>query len=270
MVIVIIIISALGNRPQGSKALYYLCVVLFGLLMIVMLYVSGFSIYQTVPKTLAGWESSVTLFQTSPAFRDILISLASTYVLYFFSSFAYGEPWHMFTSFGQYMLLLPSYVNILMVYAFCNTHDVSWGTKGDNKAESLGTAHVTTNKNGTQTVRVEVPTEKEDINSKYDEFLRELAVPEVKKASHRDAKTKQEDYYKLFRTRLVLTWMFSNALLVIVMSSDAFLQWVTNNNPNKQRSYNPYLTFIFWSVAGLSAIRFVGSTMYLILRIIFG
>lgn len=270
MVIVVIIISALGNRPQGSKALYYLCVVLFAILMMVMLYVAGFTVYQTVPKTFAGWKSAVTLFETSPAFRDIIISLGSTYVLYFFSSFIYGEPFHMFTSFAQYMLLLPSYVNILMVYAFCNTHDVSWGTKGDNKVESLGAAPVTTNKNGTQTVRVEVPTEKADINASYDNFLKELAVPEVKKAQHRDAKTKQEDYYKLFRTRLVLTWMFSNALLIIVMSSDAFLQYITQNNPNKQRAYNPYLTFIFWSVAGLSAVRFFGSTMYLILRIVFG
>jgi len=117
---------------------------------------------------------------------------------------------------------------------------------------------------------VEVPTERADINAAYDQFLRDLAVPEEKKKGHRDAATKQEDYYKLFRTRLVLTWMFSNALLIIVMSSEAFLNWITANNPNKQKSYNPYLTFIFWSVAGLSAIRFLGSTAYLLLRLVFG
>lgn len=36
------------------------------------------------------------------------------------------------SSFLQYLVLVPSYINILMVYAFCNLHDVSWGTKGDN------------------------------------------------------------------------------------------------------------------------------------------
>ena len=38
------------------------------------------------------------------------------------------EPWHMFTSFLPYMLLSPTYVNILNVYAFCNLDDVgrSW------------------------------------------------------------------------------------------------------------------------------------------------
>lgn len=47
----------------------------------------------------------------------------------------------MLTSFVQYLLLLPSYVNILLIYAFCNLHDVSWGTKGDNgSAKDLGQA----------------------------------------------------------------------------------------------------------------------------------
>ena len=47
----------------------------------------------------------------------------------------------MLTSFIQYLLLLPSYVNILLVYAFCNLHDVSWGTKGDNGSnKDLGSA----------------------------------------------------------------------------------------------------------------------------------
>jgi cellulose synthase/poly-beta-1,6-N-acetylglucosamine synthase-like glycosyltransferase len=27
-------------------------------------------------------------------------------------------------------LLAPSFTNVLNVYAFCNLHDVSWGTKG--------------------------------------------------------------------------------------------------------------------------------------------
>lgn len=61
---------------------------------------------------------------SQPTFRDIVISTASTYGLYLFSSLLYLDPWHMVTSFFQYMLLLPTYVNILNVYAFCNTHDV--------------------------------------------------------------------------------------------------------------------------------------------------
>jgi chitin synthase len=56
--------------------------------------------------------------------RSAVISLISTYGLYFIISFLFFEPYHMFSSFGQYMLLVPFYVNILNVYAFCNIHDV--------------------------------------------------------------------------------------------------------------------------------------------------
>ncbi|KAL1923589.1 uncharacterized protein VTP21DRAFT_8569 [Calcarisporiella thermophila] len=269
MVIVIIFISALGNRPQGSKWLYRICVVLFGVIMMIMFYVSGFTIYHSVPKTLEGWKQTLVLLRTSPVFRDIVISLGSTYLLYFVASFLHLEPWHMFTSFLQYLLLMPSYINILMVYAFCNTHDVSWGTKGDNNAASLGAAPVTKSESGKQIVRVEMPVEQHDISAAYEEMLRELSVPEVKKEQKRDAKTKQEDYYKLFRTNLVLSWAFSNALLIITMTSDWFNDLISNNQ-DVRRGFNPYLTFIFWAVAFLSAVRFLGCVTYLILRLVFG
>lgn len=42
-------------------------------------------------------------------FRDIVIALAATYVLYLVASILHFEPWHMVTSFAQYLLLAPSY-----------------------------------------------------------------------------------------------------------------------------------------------------------------
>ena len=46
------------------------------------------------------------------------------YLVYLFSSVLSFDPWHMLTSFIPYMLLSPTYVNILNVYAFCNLDDV--------------------------------------------------------------------------------------------------------------------------------------------------
>ena len=48
------------------------------------------------------------LVKSNATFRDIVISLAATYGLYFIGSFMHLEPWHMFTSFIQYMFFLPS------------------------------------------------------------------------------------------------------------------------------------------------------------------
>jgi chitin synthase len=50
----------------------------------------------------------------------------------------------MFTSFIQYLLLSPSYINVLNVYAFCNTHDISWGTKGPDVPLPIKNGKVTT------------------------------------------------------------------------------------------------------------------------------
>ena len=70
-------------------------------------------------------DVSRSLVETNATFRDIVISLAATYGLYFIASFMYFEPWHMFTSFLQYLLMAPSYVAVLNVYAFANVQCVS-------------------------------------------------------------------------------------------------------------------------------------------------
>jgi hypothetical protein len=83
-----------------------------------------------------------------------LADTQATYGLYLISSILFLDPWHMLTSFIQYLLLLPSYVNILLIYAFCNLHDVSWGTKGDNGAsKDLGQAKKV-EKDGKEMVRI--------------------------------------------------------------------------------------------------------------------
>ena len=43
---------------------------------------------------------------------------------YAFSSMLAFDPWHMITSFLQYLLLSPMYINILNIYAFANLDDV--------------------------------------------------------------------------------------------------------------------------------------------------
>ena len=273
--IIVTFVCALGNRPQGSKFIYTAIIFLFSLIMLVMLYLASFSVVEQVGEVKNKLRDRTGAIQFSrlpaeltanAAFRDIVISLASTYGMYFVSSILHLEPWHMLTSFVQYMFMLPAFVNILMVYAFCNTHDVSWGTKGDNAAKAdLGAAVMKTTKDGVQTVEVDVPTAKEDVNEAYERVLRELAVRPEEKHQGRDATTKQEDYYKSFRTRLVLSWIVTNALLVITMT----LPFSNVEVFRDGRSVN-YLTFIFWSVAFLSSIRFTGSTIYLIQRAVFG
>ncbi|KAF9907560.1 Chitin synthase, class 2 [Lobosporangium transversale] len=271
--IITVFICSMGNRPQGSRIIYILAILLFAFIMGSMLYLAAATVYLVVSPVWGNYTQMITLLKVDGPFRDIVISLMSTYGLYIISSLMHFEPWHMLTSFIPYIFLLPAYVNILMVYAFCNTHDVSWGTKGDNKAPELGGATVVS-KDGKEVIKLEKPTNRDDIDAIYQLNMQELAVRPDHVKEKRDKKTKQEDYYKMFRTRLVLTWMFSNAVLIIAMTNS--FNYRRDSAPDveapisKEEMFNPYLSMIFWSVAALSAFRFIGTSLYLILRALFG
>lgn len=157
----------------------------------------------------------------------------------------------MFTSAAQYFMLLPSYICTLQVYAFCNTHDISWGTKGDNVIHTdLGAAK---GKNSTNTVELEMPSEQLDIDSGYDEALRNLRdrleVPTVPISESQQ----QEDYYKSVRTYMVVSWMVANAILAMAVS-EAYGATAVGDNF--------YLKFILWSVASLALFRAIGSATF--------
>ncbi|KAF9978360.1 Chitin synthase, class 1 [Actinomortierella ambigua] len=267
LLIIMQFIMSMGNRPQGSQWAYKTSMGFFAVLMGYMLFGAGYMTVAGINQAKAAAEaaaaegagvSMASLYLQNDMFRNTVISLASTYGLYFFASFLFFEPWHMFHSFIQYMFMVPSYINILNVYAFCNIHDISWGTKGDTSvATDLGVAKKTADG-----VEVTVPTDAHDINNAYDEAVASLSVktPEVKQ--HRDAKTKQEDYYREIRTRVLLFWIMSNAMLVALITSDAFGDFKTRSMV--------YLGVILWSVAALALFRFIGSVTYMILRLFNG
>ncbi|KAJ2234445.1 hypothetical protein GGI13_008681, partial [Coemansia sp. RSA 455] len=211
-------VLSLGNRPQGTKFIYRLSVALFTIIMILITYVAMYGVIYTAVHT--DYDRGVKSLLEEEKFRDIVISMASTYGLYFIASFLYFEPWHMFTSFVQYTLWLPSSINILMVYAFCNTHDVSWGTKGDTVIVSEHGHAKVVEKDGVEEAHIAINNNAEDIEKSYDEFITMLREPKEPKSNKRDAKTKREDDNKVFRTALVLSWMCTNAILVMVISSD--------------------------------------------------
>ncbi|KKK26327.1 chitin synthase A [Aspergillus rambellii] len=250
-------IFSMGNRPQGAKKLYLSSMIVYS---IIMIYTSFCTLYLIVLELMAktGHESgdSAKLTVTNGLFVNIVVAMLSTVGLYFFTSFLYLDPWHMFTSSAQYFALLPSYICTLQVYAFCNTHDVTWGTKGDNVINNdLGAARII---NGS-IVEVEMPSEQLDIDSGYDAALRNLRdrleVPEPPISENQQ----QEDYYRAVRTYMVSVWMVANLILAMAVSE---VYGVDSN------STNIYLAIVLWSVAGLAFIRAIGSTTYAILYVI--
>lgn len=243
-------ILSMGNRPQGAKKMYMSSLVIYS---IIMTYTVFASIYIVVVQL----KSPTTSFHLgNNIFTNLIVSTGSTVGIYFLMSFLYLDPWHMFTSSAQYFALLPSYICTLQVYAFCNTHDVSWGTKGDNVIHiDLGAA-VSGKGN---TVELEMPSEQLDIDSGYDEALRNLRDRlEVPKDGVSEA-TQQEDYYRAVRTYMVVVWMISNAILAMAVSEAYNSIHITNNF---------YLKFILWSVACVALFRALGSSAFRIINVV--
>ena len=165
--------------------------------------------------------------------------------------------------FFQYLLLTPTYINILNVYAFCNTHDITWGTKGDDQAPKLG--NVTVKDDGKVTVNI--PQDDGDLNAQYDAEMAKFATKAPKEVKVVSAAEKQEDYYKGFRSSVVLVWMFCNFALAAVVLSTAGLERLSIDNSSTQRS-TIYMAVVLWSVAGLSLFRFCGAMWFLVVRLV--
>ena len=218
-------ILALGNRPKGSKFSYLASFVAFG---VIQLYVVVDALYLVVRAFSGGAPMDFTTDQGVGAFLKsffgssgagiIIIALAATFGLYFVASFMYADPWHMFTSFPAYMAVQSSYVNILNVYAFSNWHDVSWGTKGSDKADALPSAKTTKDDGGKDAVIEEIDKPQADIDSQFETTVKRALTPYVAPVEHEEKSL--DDSYKSFRTRLVTFWIFSNGLLAVCITSE--------------------------------------------------
>ena len=162
----------------------------------------------------------------------------------------------MFTSFFQYLCLAPSFTNVLNVYAFCNLHDVSWGTKGSDKAEALPS--VSSKKGKEEAVVEEATRNKEDLDAHFKETVtRALTKLEVKEVVE---KPTMDDQNRTFRTRLVAFWMLSNAGLAIAIENINGLSTgnETTDENNLRAKQNVYFKVLLWSTFGLAAVRFAG------------
>ncbi|KAJ5225472.1 Chitin synthase A [Penicillium chermesinum] len=247
-------IISLGNRPQGAKNLYLTGIIVYS---VIMAYTIFCTLYLVVMEMMSRFGHGKSEMHVSDTLLiNIVISMLSTVGLYFYISILYLDPWHMITSSLQYFLLMPSYICTLQVYAFCNTHDVTWGTKGDNSINTdLGTAKVI---NGS-TVLIDMPSEQLDIDSGYDAALRNLRDRLEVPTPPPSESQMQEDYYKAVRTYMVSIWMVANLILAMAVSE---VYGVDHGGTNI------YLLIILWSVAGLAIIRAVGSTAYAILHLL--
>ncbi|KAJ3099254.1 Chitin synthase, class 1 [Phlyctochytrium planicorne] len=198
-----------------------------------------------------------------------LVTVLATFGVMFVASFIQLDFAHMFTCFIQYILMLPSYINVLTVYALSNLHDVSWGTKyvarihkfcsnsknrGDNIAEALPSVAVQ-QKDGSLVANLNVVSDRADRSAHYQAVRAELAeiASRSKDNTPQVVRLTQEDSYRGFRTKLILSYLASNAALYFVAVS--------------MGQTDLYLIIVLGGVAALQGVKFIGVLLFLLAKL---
>ncbi|KAL2827722.1 chitin synthase-domain-containing protein [Aspergillus cavernicola] len=258
---------ALGNRPKAVVIPYTLSFVYFAL---VQLYVLVLSFYLVVSVFTGGmldfnFDDGVAAFLasffSSTGGGVVLIALASTYGIYILASILYLDPWHILTSSWSYFLGTTTGINILMVYAFCNWHDVSWGTKGSDKADTLPSAKIKKDDDSKKTFIEEINKPQADIDSQFEVTVKRALTPWVEPNENEGKEKTSDDSYKNFRTGLVCLWVFSNLLLALMITATGVDKLCLSNTSTTRTS--GYFQAILWITAGLSLFRFIGALYFL-------
>ncbi|CCE66135.1 hypothetical protein TPHA_0O01680 [Tetrapisispora phaffii CBS 4417] len=289
-------ILSLGNKPKSSRLFYMVTIIFFAVVMLYMIAISCFLTVKSVEVFIASEQEhdystlseKIEEFFVDDNFRNLVISIGSTYALYIISSLLYMQPMHMLTSFAQYVLLSPSYINVLNIYAFCNLHDISWGTKssGDEKENNnvadLVNGVIKSGSNGEFELEVLIkPTE---IQENYDKRLSNLyAVAEKDDGTTSEApvtlsyEERKLGYNSSVRSLLIILWLISNFVVVtIVLESGGIIDYIltqgykdSSSDVNVAHVVLPtqtkyYFNVLLWLVAFNAVIRFFGCVYYLV------
>ena len=91
-------VLALGNRPQGSNKFYMTMVYFWVGIMIYLVFASIFITVKSIQISTSDKKFEISDLFTNSLFFTLIVSLASTYVLWFVISFLFFDPWHLFTS----------------------------------------------------------------------------------------------------------------------------------------------------------------------------
>ncbi|CAH7686544.1 chitin synthase [Phakopsora pachyrhizi] len=218
---------SMGNRPQGSKWKYIGAMTIFA---IIALYMMVACVFILVKAVRGGTNATL--------YAQIVISLVATLGSWVVSSIVALDPWHLITCMLQYLLLAPTYINVLNVYAFANLHDFSWGTKDQNIIMTdLGVAFAA----GDSKVDITSPLEQKDLDQTYEQVLMNLKTRPKLIESNRSDKEKEaikQDYYKNVRTNVVLLWALTNGILVAaIVDGDVSKEFSTGKTGLKIRLY---------------------------------
>ena len=115
----LVFLSSLGSKPTSNPKFYLVTAVILG---VFTLLAFGLSVYEM----LLGEVTAYVVFFV----LGMMICLIGT-------SLIHGEVLALLRGLFQYMFLLPTYIHVFLIYAFCNVHDVTWGLRNDKESHNV-------------------------------------------------------------------------------------------------------------------------------------
>ncbi|KAE9979424.1 hypothetical protein BLS_009845 [Venturia inaequalis] len=257
-------ILALGNTPKGTKKVYVGMTIYWAIvmtyLMFATVYLSRFADKQDFCDTY-----SIHAFHLRLVVRGVVPLLRCMAYVYIVPAIsALDSDIHQRTKrlcIMQHQRSIMKVNSLKSVRLFAN--NAIGGTKGANDAPAGGS--VDSGKDGK--AGVELPSDPDAQYKKELEVLAEVRKEEESKTSDEDVK---KFYYASVRSWIVMAWIFSNlSLITLVMKAGSvgiITKTKTSEEEAQRKNSDLYLYSILWSVAGLSAFRFVGSVWFLVHR----
>ena len=124
--IVVQFILALGTRPRAARWSYFVSFFVFGIIQayfimnVIYLFKRVADVRFKDNNQGAKNFEYINVYYSDIGDITVVVSGVAVFGVYIAAGFLHLDPWHLFTSYAQYLFIVSSYTNILNIYAFSN------------------------------------------------------------------------------------------------------------------------------------------------------
>lgn len=151
-------------------------------------------------------------------------------------------------------------------------------------AHDLGGVKKADGAGGAKAVELELPDASSEASNRFYQGVLESFHGGMQKKPQGSSSISTEDSYKLFRTNVVLAWLFSNLAIIIVFTNPTVVAKTTTSFCRRSTgfeecdksqvtgqdvvlfSFNGYVSFLFYASAFFALVKFIGTIYYLIVQ----
>jgi len=269
LVCVLLFVVSLGNKPDHVASVFEGAAFFFGFIHSI----TGVVVAQlmidvpcSMPAAFYGEPARSTCqaeygaWGAPSAGIPTILWLVSVLGILFLVAALHREVHHLLLTAVQAFMLIPSNIMILGIFSFCNLHDLSWGTKGNDTAQEHGgggeggDGELGEFEEDNGSTSIAGPDKGEVAASRLGyEFVvaEEARLKKAQKEAAADASA-QEREFQIFRSQFLLSYLVAN-----IVGAAAILHLVP---------FTDYMLFVVGLASAVNVFRAVFSVIFLLTR----